>query len=56
MKITSLEPKDCIGRSVNGFITSMGLNTIIRSKKKKKGRYAITNVSLKDIYKIVKEL
>ena len=38
------------------MITSMGLNTIRRSKKKKKARYAIINVSLKEISKIIKEL
>ena len=37
------------------LITSLCLNTIIRSKKNKKERYDINNVSLKDIYKIIKE-
>ena len=41
--------------SGKGLITSMGLNTIRRSKKKKKLRFAITNVSLKNISKIIKE-
>ena len=35
--------------------TSLSLKTIRRSNKNKKERYDITNVSLKDIYKIVKE-
>ena len=33
----------------------MGIKTIRRSKKNKKSRYAITNVILKDISKIIKE-
>ena len=37
------------------MITSLGLKTILRSKKIKKARYAITNVSMKDISKIIKE-
>ena len=34
---------------------SLGIKTIISLKKKKKSRYAITNVSKKDISKIIKE-
>ena len=50
-----MEPKDYLERSGKGLITSLDINTIIISKKKKKERYAITNVSLKDISKILKE-
>ena len=55
MKITSSEPKCYFGRSEKKFITSLGLKTIIRSKKRSKSRYAITNVSLKNILKVIKE-
>ena len=34
-RITSSEPKDNLGRSGKGFITSMGLKTNLKSKKKK---------------------
>ena len=54
IKIKSSEPKNYLGRSGKGFITSLGLKTIGRSKKNKKSRHAITNVSLKDISKIIK--
>ena len=37
------------------LITSMGLKTLGRSKKDKKARYVITNVSIKDILNIIKE-
>ena len=37
------------------MITSMGIRTIGRSKKNEKTRYAITNFSMKDISKIIKE-
>ena len=37
------------------MITSLGLKTIRRSNKNKKTRHAITNVSLKDIYNIIKD-
>ena len=55
MKITSSEPKDYQGISGKGLITSLGLKTIIGSKKSKKARYNITYVSRKNIYKIIKE-
>ena len=37
------------------MITSICFNTIIRSKKLKKKRFDITNVSLKEFSKIIKE-
>ena len=55
MKITYSEPKYYLGISGKGVITSMGINTIRRSKKSKKARYAITNFSPKDLSKIIKE-
>ena len=44
-----------MGRSGKGLITYLGLNTNVRSKKKKKLRYAITNIRMKDISNIIKE-
>ena len=55
MRITSSEPKDYMGISVKGLIISLGLKTNVGSKKYKKARYAITNVSMKDLSKIIKE-
>ena len=37
------------------MITSLGLNTFLRSKKKVKSSYTISNVSMKDILNIIKE-
>ena len=54
MKITSSETKDYLGRSRKGLITSLVLNTIVRSKKKKNSRYAITNISMKYISNNIK--
>ena len=53
MSITSSEPKDYLEISGKGLITSLGINTIGRSKKKK-ARYVITKVGMKDLYNIVK--
>ena len=55
IKITSSEPNDYLGISGKGLITYLGLKIIRRSKKKKKARCAITNVSLKDISNIIKK-
>ena len=44
MKIISSEPKYYLVISGKGLLTSLGLKTIRGSKKKKKARYAITNV------------
>ena len=49
MKITSSESKDNLVRSGKGLITSMVLRSKERPKKQKKARYAIVNVSKKDI-------
>ena len=53
-KITYLEAKEYFVRSGKGLITSMSLNNIIRPKKLKMARFAITNVNLKDISRIIK--
>ena len=47
IKITSSETKYYLGGSGKGLINSLGINTIVRSKKK--ARYAINNVSMKDL-------
>ena len=55
MRITSSYPKYYLGRSGKGLITSLGLKANARSKKYKKARYTITNVSMKYFSKITKE-
>ena len=55
MIITSTEPKDNLGRSVKGLINSLGLKAKSRPNKYKKARYAIVNVSMKDLSKIIRE-
>ena len=44
-----------ITRTGKGLINSMGIKSIRRSKKIKKERFYITNDSLKDLSKIIKE-
>ena len=56
MKITSSESKVKLERSVNGLITSLVFRNKARSQKYKKARYAIGNVSEKDISKIIKKI
>ena len=55
IKITYSEPKYYLERSGKGFITSLDLNNIRRSKEIKKYRFAIYEVILKDISTIIKE-
>ena len=55
MKITSLDPINYLGISGKGLITSLGLKTIVRSKKNKMSRYAINTVSIMYLSKIIKE-
>ena len=55
MRITSSESKDNLGRSGKGLITSLGLEAIARTKIYKKARYAIRNVSKKDLSKIIRD-
>ena len=42
-------------RSEKGLVTSLGFKTKVRSQEYKKARYAIRNVSEKDLSKIIKE-
>ena len=55
MKITSSEYKEKQERSGKSLITSMGINTKLRPHKYKKARYAIINVSNKDLLRIIRE-
>ena len=55
MRITCSESKFRLGISGKGLITSMGLKSKTRPKKYKKARYAIKNVSKKDLSKIIRE-
>ena len=55
MKITSSDPKTYLVISGKGLIAYLGLKIIVRSKENKKAKYAITNISMKDISKIIKE-
>ena len=55
IRITSSNPKHNFGRSGKELITSMGLKAKARSKKYKKASYAIRNVSMKDISKIIRD-
>ena len=55
MKTTSSESKGKLERSVKGLITSLSFKTKVKSQKYKKARYAIRNVSEKDLLKIIKE-
>ena len=49
MKITSSESKEKLGRSGKGLITSLVIKDKLRPHKYKKARYAIGNVSKKDL-------
>ena len=53
--ITSSYPKNKFGGSGKEFITSLGLKAKARPNKYKKARYAIFNVSKKDLSKIISE-
>ena len=55
MIITSSDPKYYLGRSGKCFITSLGLNNNVRSNKYKNSRCVLTNVSMKDISKIIRD-
>ena len=55
MKITFSGPKYYLKTSIKGLIASLGLKTIVRSNKNKKARYAINNVIMKDLSKIIKD-
>ena len=55
METTSSESKGKLGISGKGLVTALALKTKARVKKYKKARYAIGNVSMKDLYNIIKE-
>ena len=54
MKTTSSESKVKMEGSVKWLVTALALKTKARSKKYKKARYAIINVSMKDLSKKIK--
>ena len=55
IKITSSESKDNLERSGKWLITPLCLKAKAKPKKYKKARYAIVNVIMKDLSKIIKE-
>ena len=55
IKITSSESKLKLERSGKGLITYLGFKAKARSQRYKKARYAIGNISKKDLSKIIKE-
>ena len=54
-RITSSESKVKLERSGKELITSLGFKSKARPKKYKKARYAIGNVSKKELSKIIRE-
>ena len=55
MKTTSSESIGKLGRSGKGLVTALDFKTKVRSQKYKEARYAIENVSEKDLLEIIKE-
>ena len=55
METTSSESKVELERSGKGLVTTLALKTKARSTKFKKARYAIGNVSMKDLSNKIKE-
>ena len=55
METTSSKSKEKLERSEKELVTALAFNTKVRSPKYKKARYAIVNVSEKDLSKIIKE-
>ena len=55
METTYSESKEKLERSGKGLVTALDFKTKVRSPKYKKSRYAIGNVSEKDLSKIIKE-
>ena len=55
METTSSESKVELERSGKGLVTALALKNKARSKKYKKARYAIGNVSMEDLSKKIKE-
>ena len=54
MITTSSESKEKLEISGKGLVTALAFKTKVRSQKYKKSRYAIRNVSEKDLLKIIK--
>ena len=55
METTSSESKGKLGRSGKGLVTALAFNTKVRLQEYKKSRYAIRNVSEKELSEIIKE-
>ena len=55
IETTSSESKGKLERSGKGLVTALALKTKERSKIYKKARYAIGNVSMKDLSNMIKE-
>ena len=55
METTYSESKEKLERPGKGLVTALAFKTKVRSPKYKKARYAIGNVSEKDISKIIRE-
>ena len=55
MKITSSEPKNNLVRAGKGLITFLDLRAKVSETKYKKAKYAIINVSKKDLSTIIRE-
>ena len=55
MKIIYSDSKDNLGISGKGLIKSLGLKTKARPNTYKNSKYAIENVSEKDVSKIIRE-
>ena len=55
METTSSESKVKMEGSGKGLVTALALKTKAGSKNNRKGRYAIRNVSMKDLSKKIKE-
>ena len=55
MKITSIESKGELERSGKGFINALGFKAKVRPQKNNKSKYAIGNISKKDLSKIIRE-
>ena len=55
MKTTSSESKVKLERSGKGLVNALAFKTKVRSQTYKKARYAIRNVSMKELSNIIKE-
>ena len=55
METKSSESKERLERSGKGLVIALAFKTKVKAPKYKKGRYAIRNVSEKDLSMIIKE-